>query len=135
MLRRNVLPMLVLVGLILACFSTKARTEANIAEASEEHVIPLLAGNSPVDPNNPRVPITIPVSCFLDDVSGNLYFSFLFPMGDVTITLTEASAGVVSTNDYSTSSCFVAVPVPGPGTFSISVLLDSGTEYTGQFVY
>ena len=55
-------------------------------------------------------------------------------MGDVTITLTEVSAGVVSTDDYSTSTCFVSIPVPGPGTYGISVLLESGTEYIGQFV-
>lgn len=132
---RKVIQTLILVGLMLACFSTKARTEANLTKASEEHVIPLLAGNSPVDPNNPRVPITIPMSCSLDDVSGNLYFSFLFPMGDVIITLTEASFGVVSTDEYSTSSCSVVVPVPCQGTYEVSIVLESGTEYVGQFDY
>lgn len=125
---------LVLVGLVLACFSTRAGVRESF-NAQGYVAIPLFQEEPPVDPNAPRTPALIPVSCSFDASNGKLNFLFLFPMGDVTITLTEASAGVVSTNDYSTSSCFVAVPVPGPGTFSISVLLDSGTEYTGQFVY
>ena len=56
-------------------------------------------------------------------------------MGDVTITLTEASNGVVSTDDYSTSTCSVVVPVPTQGSFEISIVLESGTEFVGQFDY
>lgn len=98
--------------------------------------IPIKIEESQPDPDDPnRAPAIIPVNCCFNYASGILYFSFLFPMNDVTITLTEAVAGVVSTDDYSTSSCFVAVPVPGPGMYDISILLESETEYTGQFVY
>lgn len=126
-------PLLVLVGLTLACFSTKAKTTVSCAD--DYPPVVLQESEQMVDPNSPRSPALIPVSCYFNSVAESLYFNFLFPMGDVTITLTEASVGVVSTDDYSTSSCFVAVPVPGYGTYDISILLESGTEYIGQFVY
>ena len=135
MVRRNVLPMLVLVGLILACFPTTA-SEPSQSKSKEQHEIPIRTqdeGSFP--PGTPRTPSIIPISCSFDDTAGYLYFSFLFPMDDVTITLTEASVGVVSEDDYSTSTCFVSIPVPGPGVYDISILLESGTEYTGSFVF
>lgn len=135
MVRKDVLPMLVLVGLILACFPTTA-SEPSQSKSKEQHEIPIRTqdeGSFP--PGTPRTPTITPISCSFDDVAEYLYFSFLFPVGDVTITLTEDVAGVISTDDYSTSSCYVAIPIPGPGTYEISILLESGTEYTGQFVY
>lgn len=133
MKNRIVSLMLVLIGLVLTCISTRAGVSESFCV--QDYVgIPLLQEKPPVDPNAPRSPALIPVSSSFDAQNGNLNFLFLFPMGDVTITLTEVSAGVVSTDDYSTSTCFVSIPVPGPGTYGISVLLESGTEYIGQFV-
>lgn len=134
MKNRIVTLMLVLLGLVLACFSTRAGTSGSFS-TQEVVVIPLVLEEPPVDPNAPRTPALIPISCSFDVQGGNLNFLFLFPMGDVTITLTETSLGVVSSDDYSTSSGFVEVTVPGSGAYSISVLLESGMEYTGQFVY
>ena len=132
---RKVIQTLILVGLMLACFSTKAKTVGGIASTSEVYAVPLMAGNPAVDPNSPRTPAVLPLSCSFDNLTGNLHFDFLFPMGDVTITLTEASTGVVSTDEYSTSSCSVFVPVPTQGSFEISIVLESGTEFVGQFDY
>lgn len=115
--------------MVLACFSTKV--EAIPSNAKDEHPIELWAGNPPFDPNAPRSPL--PVSCYFNDVSENLYFTFLSSIGDVTITLSEANAGVVSCDDYPSSLGQAIVPVPGPGTYEISVLLASGEEYVGQF--
>lgn len=133
--KQSKIPILVLLGLLFACFSTKVNAEGLPSDVKDELTIPIRAGNPPIDPNSPRTSAIIPVSCSFNDATGYLFFSFLFPMGDVTITLTEAVAGVLSIDDYSTSSCFVTVPVPGPGTYEISILLESGTEYTGQFAY
>lgn len=133
MKRVYLFPVLIQIGILLACFSTKA--EAVSISTEDDPPIVLQESEPAVDPNSPRAPVLIPVSCYFNSVTESLFFYFLFPMGDVIITLTEAIAGVVSTDDYSTSSCFVAVPVPGPGTYEISILLESGTEYTGQFVY
>lgn len=125
---------LVLVGLVLACFSTRAGVRESF-NAQGYVAIPLFQEEPPVDPNAPRTPALIPVSCSFDIQSENLNFLFLFPMGDVTITLTETSAGVVSADDYSSSSGFITIPVPGSGTYQISLILESGSIYTGQFVY
>ncbi len=128
--------MLALVGLALTCFSTRAGAPDMASEAKQDGVIIRIVEAGPsVDPNSPRTPAVIPVSCYFDNVSGNLNFTFLFPMGDVTITLTEASAGVVSSDEYSTASCLVAVPVPGTGTYEITLTLESGVEFIGQFMY
>lgn len=128
----NLFPVLILIGVLLACLSTKANPKPLFTE--DDPPIVLQERDPTVDPNSPRSPALIPITCYFDSISESLSFYFLFPMGDVTITLTEAYAGVVSEDDYSTSSCFVSVSVPGPGTYSISILLESGTEYTGQFI-
>lgn len=127
--------MLTLIGLSLACLS--ARAEISEEKSDDGVYVPVvLKDSTPVtDPNYPRTPVLIPVGCYFDCVSSNLCFSFIYPMGNVTITVTEESSGVVSMDEYPTSSLFVAVPVSGPGTYDISILLESGTEYTGQFVY
>lgn len=134
MKRSLIVPTFILVGIMLACFSTKAGT---FMSPSEEGEIPveLRASGPIVDPNSPRAPMQIPVSCLFDEASESLYFLFLFPMGDVTITLTEASAGVVSTDEYSTASCLVSIPVPASGAYEITLVLESGAEYIGQFNY
>ena len=128
--------MLVLIGLSLACFSTKAESLSKIQSLQEEYVIPLYTGTPPVvDSSSPRTPNQLPISCRLDGASSFLYFTFLFPMGDVTITLTEASAGVVSSDEYSTVSGLVSIPVPASGAYEITLVLESGAEYIGQFNY
>lgn len=132
--KQSIIPILVLVGLLLACFSATVNAMGFPSSVKDELTIPIRAGNPPVDPNSPRSPGIIPVSCSFNDVTGYLNFTFLFPMGDVTITLTEASAGVVSTDEYSTSTCSVVIHVPSQGTYEISILLESGMEYTGQFI-
>lgn len=127
------IPVFLLFVILLACISTKVKA----VSVSTEYDPPIVLqeSESAVDPNSPRAPLIVPISCLFNSASECLCFSFLFPMGDVTITLTEAFSGVVSTDDYSTSSCFVVVPVPGSGTYDISVVLESGTEYVGSFVY
>lgn len=117
---------------MLACFSTKARVPS--LDPDEIPVI-LTEIVDPFDPNAPRTPVLVPISCSLDSNNDELNFTFLFPMGDVAITLTEATAGVVSSNDYSTSLGLVTIPVPYTGTYDISIVLTSGVEYIGSFVY
>lgn len=133
MKRINLFLVFILLGVLLACFTTRAKAISVYTEYDPPIV--LQETEPSVDPNSPRAPLIVPISCFFNSSSECLYFSFLFPMGDVTITLAEASAGIVSAEKYSTSSCFVSVPVPGIGTYSISILLESGTEYVGQFFY
>ncbi len=129
----NLFPVLILIGVLLACLSTKARI---VPVSAEDYPPVVLQETEPsVDPNSPRAPALVPISFYFNSLIENLCFSFLFPMDDVTITLTEASVGVVSEDDYSTSTCFVSIPVPGPGVYDISILLESGTEYTGNFVF
>lgn len=133
--RKPFLMMMILAGLSLVCSSARAN-EPIQSIIRESHEIPIRThdeGSFP--PGTPRTPSIIPISCYFDDVAGYLCFSFLFPMGDVTITLTEAIAGVVSTDEYSTSSCSVVVLVPSQGTYEVSIVLESGTEYEGQFIY
>ena len=134
MKRLTIIPTLILIGIMLACLPTKAEIYSPLNSSQTEN-IPLTSEHTSADPDSPRAPMLIPISCYFDVVSGNLSFVFAFPMGDVTITLTEASAGVVSTGDYSSSSSFISVPVPGSGTYTISLILESGEEYTGQFAY
>lgn len=136
MKRRSLFSLLTLVVLIMTCFSTTAGTKKQTVMEQQTGTAVVISETGPiVDPNSPRTPTVIPCSCIFYDTTETLCFTFFFPVGDVTITLTEESAGVVSSSDYSTSSGFVNIPVPGPGNYEICILLESGTEYTGQFVY
>ena len=133
MKRLTLLPAFILVGIMLSSPAANA-----VQTPSYDGYFPpvVLQESGPiVDPNSPRIPSVLPLSCSFDNLTGNLHFDFLFPMGDVTITLTEAIAGVVSTDEYSTSSCSVVVPVPSQGTYEVSIVLESGTEYEGHFIY
>jgi len=133
MKRMLLLPTVLLAGIMLACFSTKAREVPTLTKDGTPVV--LEESRTIDDPNNPRTPAVVPLSCTLDSINGELNFTFLFPMGDVAITLTEATAGVVSSDDYSTSLGLVTIPVPYAGTYYISIALSSGVEYIGNFVY
>ena len=128
--------MIILIGLSLAGYSSKVSASPSMAPCLGNPILVVLEEQHPVtDPNNPRSPSVLPISCVFSDNSETLYFTFLFPMGDVTITLTEDSAGVVSSDEYSTASCLVSIPVPGSGSYEITLVLESGAELSGQFVY
>lgn len=126
--------MLVILGLTLACFSTKAESLFSSRNTQDE-VIPLIIENTGVDPHSPRAPAHIPIICYLDEFNGHICFSFSYPLGDVTIILTEAIAGVVSADEYSSSSGVVSVSIPEPGVYNISLIIESGAEYIGYFIY
>ena len=133
---RQCLSMLALMGLSLTCFSTKAGTVKQTTLVQQTGTVIVIAETGPtVDPNSPRTPSVIPCSCVFYEITETLCFSFLYNVGDVTITLSEESAGIVSSNEYSSSTGFVSIPVPGSGSYIISILLESGKEYTGHFVY
>ena len=131
---RLFLSTLILVGMVLACLSTRARTTLCVSTVKDSIPIVLKGDETVIDPNYPRSPVLDIITCSFDNTTGNLYFTFFYSLGDVTITLTEAIAGVVSSDEYSSSLGQAIVPVPGPGTYEISVLLASGEEYVGQFV-
>lgn len=116
----------------MACLSTRARTTLCVSTVKDSIPIVLKGDETVIDPNYPRSPV-LDITCSFDNTTGNLYFTFFYSLGDVTITLTEAIAGVVSSDEYSSSLGQAIVPVPGPGTYEISVLLASGEEYVGQF--
>lgn len=130
MKRKTIVTALALLGVMLACPPTIARSEC--FDRADGDVIPVKVSIPSIDPESPRSPIMIPVSVFLDTSAGTLNLYFLFPVGDITITLTEISTGAVSSGSYSTSLCCVSVPVV-LGTYEFSILLDNGVEYVGQF--
>ncbi len=133
MKRIVIFPAVILIGIMLACFSTKASVPS--LDPDDTVIVVITESGDPFDPDAPRTPSILPLSCSLDTINGVLHFTFLFPMGDVTITLTEAIAGEVSSDDYSTSLGFVTVPVPAQGTYDVSIVVDNtGVEYIGSFV-
>ena len=119
---------------VVTAFALRAEPPLCI-QSDQNNGIPIVKKEDPLPDGTPRSPVVAPITCILDDVFGELDFTFLFPMGDVTITLTESMAGVVSSDLYSTNSCLVSVPIPCSGTFDISILLSSGVEYSGHFIY
>ena len=130
MKKKVVVSALVLVGMMLTYTSTIARSEYD--DRTDGDVIPVKISIPSVDPEAPRAPVLIPVSGLLDTSADILYLYFLYPMGDVTITLTETSTGFVTSDSYSTSLGYVSVPVVS-GTYEFSILLDTGVEYVGFF--
>lgn len=133
MKRIVILPAVILISIMLACYSTKASVPSSDPDGTV--IVVITEPDDPFDPDAPRSPSVIPLSCSLDTINGELHFTFLLPMGDVTITLTEAVAGEVSSDDYSTSLGFVTVPVPAQGSYDVSIVVDNtGVEYIGSFV-
>lgn len=60
-----------------------------------------------------------------------LYSNDLFTTAEVDIV--NVTTGTVSTQDVLISSRFVALPLSGPGSYTIEILLADGTCYYGEF--
>lgn len=102
---------------------------AYTAKAQDVIPIPVLPGHNGGD--TPRSPELAPVQCLLID--GDLYFSFVSDLGNVTITVSESILGVVQQTIVDSSMLSAIIPFPtGPGYYTITITLSSGAVYYGQ---
>ena len=88
----------------------------------------------PKDPNEvrPRTPVLIPITSIYND--GTLHFTFLEDLGEMEITVTNPSMGVVSVSEYDSAYGSVAVPVSSEnGSYLIEIVTESGECYYGEY--
>lgn len=89
---------------------------------------------SPKDPNEvrPRTPVVIPITCIYND--GTLHFTFLENLGEMEITVTHSSMGIVSVSEYDSAYGSVVVPVASEsGSYLIEIVTESGEYYYGEY--
>lgn len=80
----------------------------------------------------PRIPVIVPITCSYND--GTLYFTFLEDLGEMQITVTNPSIGVVSVSEYDSAYGNVVVPVSSEsGRYLIEIVTESGEYYYGEY--
>ena len=78
----------------------------------------------------PRTPVSI--TCTYND--GTLHFTFLEDLGEMEITVTNPSIGVVSVSEYDSAYGSVVVPVSSEnGSYLIEIVTETGEYYYGEY--
>lgn len=84
------------------------------------------------DEIRPRTPVVDPITCTYDD--GTLYFIFMEDLGEMEITVTHSSMGIVSVSEYDSAYGSVVVPVSSvSGSYLIEIVTESGECYYGEY--
>jgi hypothetical protein len=100
-------------------------------KADEKNVIISRVGEHPTV-GIPKAPV--PISCFIDDESGELNFYFTGNLGNVAITVCELSLGIVASETVDSSLGTVQLYIPvTPGFYEITFVTAGGDIYTGTF--
>ena len=80
----------------------------------------------------PRIPYEVPITCTYSNAS--LFFTFLEDLGEMEITVTNPSIGVVSVSEYDSAYGSVVVAAsPDSGTYLIEIVTESGEYYYGEY--
>ena len=76
----------------------------------------------------------VPISCSVDDESGELNVYFTGNLGNVAITVCELSLGIVASETVDSSLGTVQLYIPvTPGFYEITFVTAGGDIYTGTF--
>ena len=92
--------------------------------------IPLLEENPPGD--RPRSSSPIPISAYV--ISNTIYITFSNDLGEVDVTVEEASQGIILQTSVDSSELSAILPFGGAaGEYMISFTLQTGVSYCGLF--
>lgn len=92
--------------------------------------VELKKGRPTTDDRHPRT--LIPITCVY--VNGVVHFTFLADLGEMEITVTNPSIGVVSVSEYDSAYGSVVVPVSSEsGRYLIEIVTESGEYYYGEY--
>ena len=92
--------------------------------------VELEKGNPTIDDRHPRT--LIPLTCMYQE--GSLCFTFYEDLGELEITVTNPSIGVVSVSEYDSAYGSVAVPVSSEnGSYLIEIVTETGEYYYGEY--
>ena len=115
--------------LFCLCFSLSVSG----AWIGDEEVIPVEISKGQVEEHNkirPRTPVSI--TCTYS--GGTLHFTFLEDLGEMEITVTNPSIGVVSVSEYDSAYGSVAVPASSEsGSYLIEIVTETGEYYYGEY--
>lgn len=100
-------------------------------KADEKNVIISRIGEHPTV-GIPKAPV--PISCFIDDESGELNVYFSGNLGNVAITVSELTLGIVASETVDSSLGFTSLLLPIiPGCYEITFVTAGGEIYSGTF--
>ena len=116
-----ILVALLLVGIHSVCNAQTAESKSIKIEKGTSIEIPKI---------EPRTPVSI--TCTYND--GTLHFTFLENLGEMEITVTNPSIGVVSVSEYDSAYGSAAVPVSSEnGSYLIEIVTETGEYYYGEY--
>lgn len=100
---------------------------------SEDGPVVIRIKNGGIDDGGPRVPALVPIQGIIVDSRIYLYFSS--DLGDVDVTLEEATCGSIMHTVVDASSPYATIPFSGDaGDYTITFTLENGAEYVGSFL-
>ena len=120
--------LLILIALLLANINSAWSLENSVSKDVK------IKKERPKDPNEvrPRTPVLIPITCIYND--GTLHFTFLEDLGEMEITVTNPSLGVVSVSEYDSAYGSVAVSASSEsGSYLIEIVTETGEYYYGEY--
>ena len=91
----------------------------------------LLSGS---ETSGPRMPVIVPISCYVNEAVGFISFSFSYDFGEVDINIENLDTAAIISVVADTADGGIVIPFsPAPGFYHISIVTASGTEYIGDF--
>ena len=120
--------LLILIALLMAnvnpAWSLENSVSKDVIIKKERPMVP--------DEVRPRTPVVIPITCTYND--GTLHFTFLENLGEMEITVTHSSMGIVSVSEYDSAYGSVVVPVASEsGSYLIEIVTETGECYYGEY--
>ncbi len=117
-----------LIALLLMSVGTMWGTE----KVENKNVIINKDSSKDMDKEHPRSLIGVPIICTYQN--GFLFFTFLEDLGEMEITVTNPSLGVVSVSEYDSAYGSVAVPASSEsGSYLIEIVTETGEYYYGEY--
>ena len=104
-------------------------------DASDKHIIIIRSGDPTLPPpTDPNTPLVCPISCSVDDETGEISIYFMDDLGYVATTVTAMGTGIVASASLNSELgiCQLYVPV-NPGFYEITFQTTGNDLYTGEF--
>lgn len=118
--------------ILIALLATNIHPICSAVSQDEKNIVIEKGSSKDPDQVRPRTPVLIPITCIYND--GTLHFTFLEDLGEMEITVTNPSMGVVSVSEYDSAYGSVAVPASSEsGSYLIEIVTETGEYYYGEY--
>lgn len=104
--------------------------------ANERQHILIRSGNPTLPPpTDPNTPLVCPISCSVDDETGEISIYFMDDLGYVATTVTAMGTGIVASASLNSELGICQLYIPAnPGFYEITFQTTGGDHFSGEFI-